>query len=847
MPTQEDLTHGDWTETDGDNSLTVTADTIAFSTLSRDETTYHSKDLFGEPSDEDFIHRFKFKWTARSSIADVVMWMLTSELGEMEGLIDGNTADFICLRCRWNATDNVMYWHLYFVNNGNEKADEYSQYYWHSAQNKIQFVTMHRKGQLVSVTVRTGSWDGPVCCEMVLNMSGYIDEFRYIQFCTSRDNDLAYWLTGELYDVFLDVLDDKLGLTFDEFIEEPSSEKVVIAEIEVGHVLLSWDLEDGSTYTYEKEFLEDKLVLADGTPATIRRRATKVEEDGVILTNKNSINQVEATAGSWSQDEKTGFIYVHPSGSDDIKTYTIIVFFELCLATQPVYLGNYRRYYEPLISSKGVPSLSKKNPNIHWGISEISSGSLKLVNNSGFFDEIFRKYLWTNRKISLKLGGPDLPYVEFQSLFSGQISDKIYSQHECTLKLKSNAFDLLRNIPDGVFDTTTFTDLDPAAEGKTIPVYYGTYTEAEAPEVTCVDTAWDTNEYQFKVADHAIKSITQVYIDYEDGVGWQTISHGDEDLAEATFTILAADYVVGSSKVKVAFEGKHTGGTLYDQGPYIVEDLLVDLCGYDSTQLNATAFTASKADTAYDLNVPIESSQSALSIIEKICASELAYFDEDNDGLLRYTIWEADFAGSLRTIETDELMSLPAIRDHSETIYWKVRVGYGYSCITKKYLYFEQEDLECSYKYAKSEELIIDTYIKGAGHVDTYSQRLMVVTKSPSPQLRVQMKTPIIDLTLGDKFNLSMARAPYPSVGGYDQRMFEIIGVTYSFFPFLQTIEARDLMEYANIRGIWQITNFPDYQTATDGQKASSGFWLNDDDLADPGDDPGSYLVSVWW
>jgi hypothetical protein len=76
--------------------------------------------------------------------------------------------------------------------------------------------------------------------------------------------------------------------------------------------------------------------------------------------------------------------------------------------------------------------------------------------------------------------------------------------------------------------------------------------------------------------------------------------------------------------------------------PEIVEDILTNQCGYASGDLNATAFAVSKATSTAVLNVHVEKETSALTIIETICQSDLAFFDEDGDGALRYRTWEAD-------------------------------------------------------------------------------------------------------------------------------------------------------------------------------------------------------------
>ena len=656
--------------------------------------------------------------------------------------------------------------------------------------------------------------------------------------------------------------------TFATMIDNPSSEKIFLAEMKLAEELSDWTLTVAQTYTYEIVYLNEIITLADSLMEIIRKEVSSIEEDGTALTRLYSIADVEVNAGSFFHDLSAGILYVHPSGDDSPAGYTLIAYFWLYFATKGVILGRVEteweegvewedgiewgagyqgQYYEPYIADRGIPQISQQISDIHWGISNISSGSLVLLNGRGYFDQISRKFLWTNKTIKILLGGDLLPYSEYSTIFTGKIIDKTFTSSELTLELRSNSFDLLRQLPINHFWTTNYARLDPSAEGRSIPYYYGVYDITQAPVVTCIDTDYTgADTYQFKLCDHAINSITQVYIDYGDGMGWQAIGHANEDLALATFTVVSATFVVGTSRIKVAFEGKASGGVAISGAPEIAEDILLNFCGYAAAILNTASFTASKAVSECVLNVPIEMETSTLSIIEKICQSDLAIFDEDGDGKLRYRTWGPTATGDLPVLDSTDILGQPEITDDIDRLFRKIKIGYSYQCSLENYLYKEDSDNSSLYKYGKNETLIMDTYLRNSVDAVTLAGRILWVSKNISPLLRVDLKISQISKTLGDKVNVTLARAPYATSGGYSERTFEIFEKNLTCFPVQLSLGLRDLMDFGVDVGFWMADTAPAWAAATAQERDNSGFWCDANGYCLTAD-LSSLNKSLWW
>ncbi|MDD5170664.1 MAG: hypothetical protein PHN75_17750, partial [Syntrophales bacterium] len=559
-----------------------------------------------------------------------------------------------------------------------------------------------------------------------------------------------------------------------------------------------------------------------------------------------SIADVDSNASSWYQDTATGTLYIHASDDGDPDDFTVIAYFWAYFATKGIILNN--RYYEPYVSERGIPNLSQSAQEIHWGICQIGSGEIELLNGRGYFDQIARRWIWVNRPVRISLGGDSLPYSEYTKIFSGKIIETTFSSSTFSFSIKSKSFDLLRTLPINTFWTSTYANLDPAMEGWPIPYYWGSYNASQAPVATCINSGYGVNTYQFKICDtsfHAIKSITQVYVDLGAGAGWETIVHANESLANATFTITSASFILGVSRVKVAFEGYHSGGVLIEGAPEIVEDILLNQCSYSTADLDSTSFTDSKALSTKALNVPVETETAALSIIEKICQSDMAFFDENLSGQIRYRTWEPTVTGTLPVLQKEDILSM-AVKDDISHLYWKVKTGYSHQLVAGESLYAESYSSASRYKYERNENLMLDTYLRSSADAQSLADELNWITRDPSPIITLNLKVSQITKSIGDKIKVTLSRAPFETVGGYSERIFEIISKEFSCFPASLTLTGRDLMDWGNNIGFWTADTAPDWATATKQEKDDSGFWTDANGLVDS-TDPASKNVSLWW
>jgi len=174
--------------------------------------------------------------------------------------------------------------------------------------------------------------------------------------------------------------------TFAELIAAPQSEKVFLCEAKPAEQVTNFALTAAQTYTYELAYLNETVTLADASTEIVRKAVATLELDGTALTALGSIAAVEAAAGSYWHDTANSLLYIHPTDNGSPNHHTVIVYFWVYFATKGIVLDS--RYYEPYIAENGIPSLSQESQEIHWGSSQISSGSVILLNSRGFFDQI---------------------------------------------------------------------------------------------------------------------------------------------------------------------------------------------------------------------------------------------------------------------------------------------------------------------------------------------------------------------------------------------------------------------------------------------------------------------------
>ena len=283
---------------------------------------------------------------------------------------------------------------------------------------------------------------------------------------------------------------------FDRLIRKSNARMVYLVEVNPLLVLVGWALTAGQTYTYEIDF-DEKGAALDGA-----------YEDGVALVAIGStIAEVEATAGTYWHDTTTKKVYVHPAGSGDPVYHLYAGSFWLNFTTwqkgETIFSGN---YYFPLIPGDGIPDISQEIQPFYEGTFTISSGEISLINgkfkkHGFFFDGIFRRYQWINRRARILAGGEGFTYAEFRKINTGIIHAASITDQRFVLNLRDIRDGIHRDMPTEKYSLNIFPYMEEGKDGLERPFAIGAITNL-------VPNCIDTNNRVFEVHNGRIKSVT---------------------------------------------------------------------------------------------------------------------------------------------------------------------------------------------------------------------------------------------------------------------------------------------------------------------------------------------------
>ena len=155
---------------------------------------------------------------------------------------------------------------------------------------------------------------------------------------------------------------------------------------------------------------------------------SKVEENGVVLTERGSLDLCKNNVGSWYWDTTNTRLYVHTTGSDDPVNYVILSYFweyitdkQFAGSNEIVFNGH---YYLPYLGGS-IPNISQKVTSFLLGSSSMDFGGLTIINADGRYDSRLDKYIYEAKKAIFKqgeLGDAYGSYVNFWRGWTGKVS-----------------------------------------------------------------------------------------------------------------------------------------------------------------------------------------------------------------------------------------------------------------------------------------------------------------------------------------------------------------------------------------------------------------------------------------
>lgn len=377
---------------------------------------------------------------------------------------------------------------------------------------------------------------------------------------------------------------------------------------EVGQIYLDVAIMPDGGYLVSQQIIE----VANNLPIQL------LVERTLRLSGEALLSIGENPATIWLNTRKKKLIY--------LVTLTLRYVSGSTVVTENLYLSNHayntranetppNTEFIAVLREEDIPPFKQELTDTLYGFSIPSFGKIVINNADGQFDDkLPPSRVWEGGDVVVKLTGDrselDLTYAI--TIFTGVMGKLTYSDNKISVEILSKAAELSsKNIPN-----TTFTG--PNDEKITSAIAYG-YVNNLAPYLK------DPIEYTYKIAGHAIDSITAVY---DNGV---LLSAGQytADLANAEFTLVAVPAGIITCDVK----GKKINGVFSANRADFIHDMLTSYGGLIVDEIDGSFYTTFKNDVPGDSGIYFSSETSILNAIALLLKPVLGYLSFSRHGI----------------------------------------------------------------------------------------------------------------------------------------------------------------------------------------------------------------------
>lgn len=624
----------------------------------------------------------------------------------------------------------------------------------------------------------------------------------------------------------------------------------VLAEIKPRQRLTgTWTVDGVYTNTYY-------IGVTQYTDAHGKRTPSAVQADNTTLTERASVALVDANAGSWYFDSALSRLYVRLNPTAD-PTYNHTLTFDFWLycangsETPGVPTTFNGRDYRPILMS--APVLVREANEQLWGTPLTSTGTLVLANPTPIaaraelgaraFDRLFDLYIWIGAEVRVLFGGDDLPYAQFQRVWTGRVQTASWSNAGIELQCYDAGEDLNRQLTLTTITTATYANAEAAAMGRVIPICYGAFRNLRA---WCTDTT--TLEYTF--ANHATAIVDSIR------VGTDEVFPYSLNLSGATSTFRLPEYVRsrvidGLEAVAVDGVGRLDASSDPMTNPSdVASDVLTSWGGKVSGDLDSSSFATSRKKTApFHLSLVVAEPTSVRAVLDRICRSCLGYFYVDANGLYVMDAWtpvRTDVSGTrtlaeamgtitglVSRVEQDRCFSgyqIEAAKENAE--------AQGSTATQGRSAVLIRTDTTASQLTRSVKTVrISDTALENTLCADVLGQRLGLLFGLPNQRFEFVTNKRTFDLTVNSVVKLTKKVAPDSSNSGFSSRVARVLRTEFDPRTALGRILLEDLSGWVAVNyGTWKAGGTPTWAAASAAQRAAGGFWTDGDGRADGAD-----------
>lgn len=443
--------------------------------------------------------------------------------------------------------------------------------------------------------------------------------------------------------------------------------------------------------------------------------------------------------------------------------------------------------------------------------------------------QLLDDYIWGFREATVLVGEGrclDNYVVDFRGIitFPGGIS---YDRETVSVRLGDVRDRDTVSIPSERYYISDCPNLESGKDGALIPVIYGDYSDTPLSVV-----AIDTVNRVFRIASHPIKEIVQVYVND------LPVIHTDENLADATFSIPVYD--PSGDVVTASVKGKtDTSGALIDNPAMIALDILTDYVGIEPDSVDTDSFEDLAIDLMhYSMRRYLSKAVSSETLICELGLSALFDIFIMNDC---YTAKSSAPMVAYDTVYDGMIIAEDsfAVEADPEDLYAnRMEFSFNPEPEGNEYRSFYQSD-------NIPEQTRLGRIVTRTFESDWLWHEDNVVITAQRYMLLYSQEINMITFTaLGQGVLAQLSDRAALTFANFELRPLIVRETSKNFSSMTCEISGYDEATYA-LPGFWCADSAPAYADATREQRATQGFWTDEDGLADPSD-PTSTL-SHWW
>lgn len=624
-----------------------------------------------------------------------------------------------------------------------------------------------------------------------------------------------------------------------------ATSRVVLAEVQPAERLTAWTAAGGGhTDVYYKAWAVQ--AESDVVQGGVYRRLDSVKQNATALTSRADLAALDLASEGYFHDTTAGRIYVKTTtGAAPDSFAAILAVFTVFFATKAVdFVGG--NLYEPRLTGP-LPSVELATEDPLFGVKVNSQGDLVLSNADRLFDKLSRKWIWKNKFCTLKFGGGDLAYSDYETVAKMRIDDVTPNDDVFTLTLLQMGTILERVLPLNTITLADYPNAGDGVAGTYKPLLYGAKTDI--PGVLVDDTS---GAQVYLVADPAVQVLTAVSAvrarKKDTGVltTLALTTHYTVSLAGCTVTVTSVTYNAGEYDILIDATGETDGaGSYLSTGGEIAKDMLLAL-GEVAANIDSTAFADADLDNDAPLGLWLREPKSAKDYIRVVEQSTFGTVYVGRDGLWRMDIWDPTFDSATIPTLADEDIASWAVDDKLDLVLYGATVKYDQNPESGAWQETSSTDETIRYAYETTEVQPVETCLLNSSDAVTLAQRYRLLAGSPRMHVAVTERG-LSQMTAQqfDKIAVTRERAPNED-GTYSGYVMEVLKVLKVLSPPTVELLLGNTRGFGARVGRWADTTAPDYSAATSSERDRDGYWSDSDGYIVTGD-AATFEQSIWY